>query len=84
MTPTKKKKKTYQEEAENDLHVSCSFSLPRSIKSEMDLRAARLRLTRTDYLKLLVLADLDKGDAPLEITRTPRDLAPAPASAKEK
>jgi hypothetical protein len=45
--------------ADDDRYVSCSFSLPRGVKRDMDERAARLRLTRTDYLKLLVLADLD-------------------------
>jgi hypothetical protein len=83
-TPPKKKKPAFREEVETDHHVSCSFSLPRSIKGEMDERAARLRLTRTDYLKLLVLADLDKGDAPLEIIRTPREPAPEPDKPKKK
>lgn len=73
MLPQKKKGKR-PEVASNDHHVSCSFSLPIGVKRDMDERAARLRLTRTDYLKLLVLADLDKGpDTPLEIIRTPRD-----------
>lgn len=31
------------------------------MKEEMDKRAERLRLSRTDYLKMLVINDLDKG-----------------------
>jgi hypothetical protein len=41
--------------------------MPRDMKADLDARAAKLRLTRTDYLRLLILADLDKGDAPLEL-----------------
>jgi hypothetical protein len=41
------------------------------MKEEIDVRAAKLRLTRTDYLRLLVMADLDKGDAPLVVERHP-------------
>jgi hypothetical protein len=35
--------------------------MPRSLAIELDERAKKLRLTRTDYLRLLVLADLDRG-----------------------
>jgi hypothetical protein len=52
---------------EEELHTTCSISMPRYMKAELDARAAKLRLTRTDYLRLLILADLDKGDAPLEV-----------------
>jgi hypothetical protein len=50
-----------------DPHVSVSFSLPVSVKSDMDKRAKSLRISRSDYLKLMVLWDLDHGpDAPFE------------------
>lgn len=56
----------------DDPHTTATFSLPTSMKEEMDERAAKLRLSRTDYLRLLVMADLDKGDsAPLVIERHP-------------
>lgn len=55
----------------DDPHTTCSFSLPTSMKEDIDVRAAKLRLTRTDYLRLLVMADLDKGDAPLVVERHP-------------
>jgi len=55
---------------ERDPHVSVSFSLPLSVKMDMDRRTANLRMSRTDYLKHLVLAELDKGlDAPFEVIR---------------
>jgi hypothetical protein len=51
-----------------DLYESLSFSVPRSIKERINERARRLRMTRSDYLKILVLSDLDRGlDASLEI-----------------
>jgi hypothetical protein len=56
-----------------DPHISVSFSIPISVKEEMDRRAKRLRLSRTDYLKALVLWELDKGeDAPFDLPRIPR------------
>jgi hypothetical protein len=57
---------------ESDPHVSCSFSISRSLKEIMDRRAKRLRLSRTDYLKLLVLWDTSKGeDAPFDYPLKP-------------
>jgi len=44
-----------------DPHVTRTFSMPRSLAIELDERAEKLRLTRTDYLRLLVLADLQEG-----------------------
>jgi hypothetical protein len=46
---------------ETDPHVSVSFSVPRSIKEAMDIRIRSLKITRSDYLKFMVLFDLDKG-----------------------
>ena len=55
-------------EYHTDLYEGLSFSVPRSIKEKINERARRLRMTRSDYLKTLVLADLDRGpDAGLEI-----------------
>lgn len=52
----------------DDLYEGLSFSVPRSIKEKINERARSLRMTRSDYLKTLVLSDLDRGpDAPLEI-----------------
>jgi hypothetical protein len=51
--------------------------MPRDMKADLDTRAAKLRLTRTDYLRLLILADLDKGDAPLELKLPVYQSAPA-------
>jgi hypothetical protein len=54
-------------------YTTCTISLPVSLKEDLDKRAASLRLTRTDYLRLLVLADLAKGEgAPMP------ELAPKP------
>jgi hypothetical protein len=44
-----------------DPHVSRTISMPRSLAVEMDDRAKRLGLTRTDYVRLLIVADLHKG-----------------------
>jgi hypothetical protein len=44
-----------------DPHVSVSFSVPKSIKKAMDIRIRSLKITRSDYLKFMVLWDLDKG-----------------------
>jgi hypothetical protein len=57
--------------------------MPRDMKADLDARAAKLRLTRTDYLRLLILADLDKGDAPLQIT-LPASHQPAPDDALQE
>ena len=61
MTQLLKRKKKAPKSDQGDHHVSCSFSFPKSMKEEMDKRAERLRLSRTDYLKMLVINDLDKG-----------------------
>ena len=73
---------------ESDPHVSCSFSIPVSVKEDMDAmdaRAKRLRLSRTDYIKLIILWDLNKGkDAPFDFPLSPgpepeeQPSAPAP------
>jgi hypothetical protein len=58
---------------DDDPHVSVSFSLPKSIKEQMDERISTLRITRSDYLKWMVLWELDKGaDAPFDMPRLPR------------
>jgi hypothetical protein len=46
----------------DDPYTTASFSLPVSMKLALDKRAASLRLSRSDYLKLLIRADLDKAD----------------------
>jgi hypothetical protein len=62
-------------EDNNDSHVSVSFSFPKSIKEEMDQRIASLRITRSDYLKWMILSDLDKGpDALFDFPRKPRSI----------
>lgn len=59
----------------SDLYEGLSFSVPRSIKERINERARRLRLTRSDYLKILVLADLDRGmDAPIQLNASPEGL----------
>jgi hypothetical protein len=69
--PTNTDPKTDSEQS--DPHISVSFSIPVSVKEDMDRRAKRLRLSRTDYIKLIVLWDLDKGeDAPFDFPRKPR------------
>jgi hypothetical protein len=61
----------------DDIHVSVSFSLPLSVKDLMDRRIERLRMSRTDYLKMMVLWELDKGeDAPFDMPRKPAPLPP--------
>ena len=66
----------------DDVHVSVSFSLPISIKELMDRRIERLRMSRTDYLKMMVLWELDKGeDAPFDMPRKP---APLPGKKSRK
>jgi hypothetical protein len=60
-------------EHDDDPHVSCSFSIPKSIKDKMDRRIARLSITRSDYIKWIVLWELDKGeDAVFDMPRKPR------------
>jgi hypothetical protein len=62
-----------QKNPQDDAHVSVSFSLPLYVKREMDRRCQRLRISRTDYLKFMVLWELDKGeDAPFDMPRTPK------------
>jgi len=59
----------------DDIHVSVSFSLPLSVKELMDRRTQRLRMSRTDYLKMMVLWELDKGDdSPFDMPRKPTPL----------
>lgn len=66
-----------QDPEENDPHVSVSFSLPRSVKDRMDRRIAKLLISRTDYLKLMVLWELDKGEeAAFDFPRKPIALPP--------
>ena len=56
-----------------DKHVTLSISLPRSVKADLDRRCKSLRMTRTDYLKQMILWDLDKGEGALfDFPRTPR------------
>jgi len=63
-----------------DIHGSVSFSLSMSIRERLDRRVARLRMSRTDYLKALVLWELDKGeDADFDL---PRKAAPLPIQRK--
>jgi hypothetical protein len=58
-----------------DIYEGLSFSVPRSIKGRINERARSLRMTRSDYLKTLVLQDLDRGpEAPLEIRPSPEGL----------
>lgn len=60
-------------EDNDDPHVSVSFSLPKSVKEKMDERIASLSITRSDYLKWMVLWELDKGpDAEFDMPRRPR------------
>jgi hypothetical protein len=69
----------------DDLYEGLSFSVPRSIKDKINERARRLRMTRSDYLKTLVLSDLDRGpDAPLEIRPGPLPLAPVSDGSQKK
>jgi hypothetical protein len=57
----------------DDTYVSVSISLPKSLKREINERALRLRMTRTDYVKALLLADLSQGpDAPFVVEYKPR------------
>lgn len=71
----------------DDPHTSVSFSLPKSIKEKLDKRIDRLNITRSDYLKWMVLWELDKGeDAPFDMPRRPRPVEEeqgAPRSSKK-
>ena len=74
-----------QDPDENDPHISVSFSLPRSVKDRMDRRIDRLLISRTDYLKLMVLWELDKGEeAPFDFPRKPGPPAPVGETKKKK
>lgn len=44
-----------------DPHVPCSFSIPASVKKDMDTRANNLGLSRSGYINFLILFDLAKG-----------------------
>jgi hypothetical protein len=64
-----------RKERDEDPHVSVSFSLPKSIKEQMDQRIDSLQITRSDYLKWMVLWELDKGpDALFDMARAPKHL----------
>lgn len=45
-----------------DRHVTFSVSLPAYVKANMDRRCESLQITRTDYVKQMILWDLDKGE----------------------
>lgn len=61
---------------QTDPHVSVSFSIPKSIKAEMDKRISSLRISRSDYLKLMILWELDQGpEAFFNMPRKPTSLA---------
>jgi hypothetical protein len=58
-----------------DTYVSLSISVPKSLRNEIHERALRLRMTRTDYVKALILKDLAGGlDAPLTMEYKTRPL----------
>lgn len=71
-----------------DTYVSLSISVPKSLRKEIHERALSLRLTRTDYVKALIIADLSAGpDAPFALTYKPRprqEVAEPPAAAKRR
>jgi hypothetical protein len=55
-----------------DTYVSLSISVPKSMRKEIHERALSLRMTRTDYIKALIVADLSQGpNAPFTYTQTP-------------
>jgi hypothetical protein len=57
----------------DDTYVSLSISVPKSLRREIHERALSLRITRTDYVKALIIADLSHGpDAPFSLTYNPR------------
>jgi hypothetical protein len=50
-----------------DLAEALSFSVRRSLKIKITERARSLGITRTDYIKRLIILDLERGPkAPLE------------------
>ena len=56
-----------------DPRISVTFSILRSIKEDMDQRAKSLRMSRTDYIRALVLWELDRGpEAAFDLPRRPR------------
>lgn len=66
----------------DDRYVSLSISVPKSLRGEIHERALSLRLTRTDYIKALIIADLSRGkDAPFALELQPR---PAQAAAAQE
>jgi hypothetical protein len=82
-----KKAKMYHD----DSYVSLSISVPKSLRTEIHERALSLRLTRTDYVKALIIQDLSQGkDAPFALTYKPRPkeetppTAPAPPQHKRR
>ena len=51
--------------SKDDPRISVRFSLPTSVLEAMDRRAKSLRIKRNEYVKTLIVWDLDKGiDAP--------------------
>jgi hypothetical protein len=57
----------------DDTYVSLSISVPKSLRREIHERALSLRITRTDYVKALIIADLSQGpEAPFSLTYNPR------------
>ena len=58
-----------------DLAEALSFSVRRSLKTKITERARSLGISRTDYIKRLVLLDLERGpEAPLEYRPLERSL----------
>jgi hypothetical protein len=52
----------------NDLKEALSFSVSRNIKDRITDRAKALGISRSDYINVLILADLQQGiDAPLQL-----------------
>jgi hypothetical protein len=73
----------------DDTYVSLSISVPKSLREEIHERALSLRITRTDYVKALIIADLSHGpDAPFSLTYQPRPRTESsgaqPAAAKRR
>jgi hypothetical protein len=57
----------------NDLKEALSFSVSRNIKAQITDRARALGISRSDYINVLILADLQQGvDAPLQLRPKPR------------
>lgn len=69
----------------DDRYVSLSISVPKSLRGEIHERALSLRLTRTDYIKALIIADLSRGkDAPFALELQPRPAAAVQAPETEE